>query len=141
MLVILISSILGNVFLSSFLSGSRPWDSFLFMQRTFKKCCIVSYFLNLIDTMSTLSHSCTCASSLFFEKTVFLKLTRYFSLRNNHILTKVMTFSESTSDIKVVLYGTLSLVLLTSAVIQNFILKWKSHDLTNPFLKLKTRNL
>ena len=53
----------------------------------------------------TFLYSCACATSLVFF------------LRNNHILTKVTTFSESTSKIKIMMYWKLFLILLSSAVI------------------------
>ena len=44
-------------------------------------------------------------ASFFLKKTeVFLKLTMLLSLRNNYIMTTVITFSESASRIKVILY-------------------------------------
>ena len=46
-------------------------------------------------------------ASFFLKKTeVFLKLTVLLSLRNNHVMTTVITFSESASRIKVILYWT-----------------------------------
>ena len=55
-------------------------------------------------------NNCTCKSSIVFEKEqIFLKLKIFFIWRNNHILTKVVTFSEYTSKIKVMLPFTLFL--------------------------------
>lgn len=46
------------------------------------------------------------ASFLLKKTEVFLKLTVLLSLRNNHVMTTVITFSESASRIKVILYWT-----------------------------------
>ena len=71
---------------------------------------------DIIDICSV--KCCARTSSFVFEKKqVFLKLTIFFILRNNDILARVVTFSESTSKIKVVLQKTLFLILIISAVI------------------------
>ena len=41
------------------------------------------------------SQSCACATSLVFEKKIFLKLTIFLFLGHNHILIKVITLCES----------------------------------------------
>ena len=53
----------------------------------------------------------------FLKKKVFLKLTIFFVVGYKHNLAKVITFSESTSKIKVKSSWALFFILLTSAVI------------------------
>ena len=48
---VLISNFVGDTFLSSSVSGSKPWDNLVFALKTFKKYDIVSYFLKLRETM------------------------------------------------------------------------------------------
>ena len=66
-------------------------------------------------------------------------------LINNHILKKVVTFSESTSKIKLTWLWTLFLIFLMSAVILHFsflqgkeitqyLLNWNATNLSTPFL-------
>ena len=66
--------------------------------------------VKVYNRQGILPHSCACANSLAFEKNKFF-------LRNNHILTKVIAFSGSTSEIKAMLPRTLFFILLTSTFI------------------------
>ena len=38
-------------FLSSYISGGKPWDSLVFVQKEFRNYCTASYFLNLREVM------------------------------------------------------------------------------------------
>ena len=58
LLALFIYYIAGKIFLSSSISGSKPWNSFICVYRTFKKYCTVSYFLSLRDSMSKYEISC-----------------------------------------------------------------------------------
>lgn len=75
-----------------------------------KKYCTVSHFLS-VKLYEIFPHIYTCKSSLVFKKNrfSFLKLTIFFIFRN--FLWKVITFSESTLKIRVMLPWTFFWIL------------------------------
>ena len=80
------------------------------------KCQNVYIYIYCAKYFRTVEH--TQLDFFFFKKKqqqVFLKSTMFFSLPNNDILTKVITFSKIVAK-KVMLSWTLFLILLTSAV-------------------------
>lgn len=93
------------------------------------------YFLRKI-----FRHSYACGCSLVFGNKYIVHKLIFFIL-NNHILTKVITFSESVLAMKVMLCSTLFLILLASGLTKRkiFILKkrWIFFELTIPQTSLR----
>ena len=65
----------------------------------------------------TFLHVYAILCSLVFNKNVFMKLVTFFISSTGRIFTKPLPFSEISIKIKVRSYGTLFVILLTSAVI------------------------
>ena len=101
--------------------------------------CIIDIFG--VNYFRTVAHG--QATSFSKKKQVLLKLTIFFILTNNHILTKWAWFSDSTSKIMVMLLWVLSLILLTPAIMEHsnflhrkevaqYLLKYKCQRLHQP---------
>ena len=82
LLVFFVSYIAGNIFSSSSISRSKPWDYLVFLCKRHLKSILqlsilVSQSVKLNNRRvqcETFPKSCACASSLIFKKIFFLKL-------------------------------------------------------------------